>query len=385
MKNQLLIRTVLFFVFGMTWFQGQSQINLEFTTVNEYSFNTREALNLIITNGHTKAFNVYVKGHIKDGNGQMVVEFKSTEVVLNTGANVFTQINISLAETQYFNNDIAEIEQATGSYPSGNYSICLWTVCSTSDCNGIGSDAGSMEPKCLYIHIENPTPLLLATPENEAEIETTRPLYTWIPPSPVAGSANLNYKMILVEILEGQSKADALMQNRPILEMDGILNPALMHPSDLPELEKGKWYAWQVEAYVGKTSIAKSEQWKFKIKKEEKKVIARYFLINKEFTDIPKISIDDQLFFIIDNQVINSEPKFTIRVLKGGLIDCPVERVVKDSTSIEFDQYEKNLVQGGLVKYHLYIDPKLFSNGLIYELVTILPNNKKYIFRFEII
>ncbi len=269
MKSKIIIKfslTILcFFFFNFC----KAQINLEFTSINEYAFNTKEALNLIVTNGTTKPFNVIFNGRIKDASGQTVVEFKSHEATLSLGATIFSPQNISFSETQYYNNDIAEIEASSGSYPSGNYSICVWATCTTPDCNGTGSDNVShLEPKCIQIHIENPTPLLLATPESEAEIESTRPLYNWIPPSPVAGSASLNYTMILVELLDGQSKADALTQNRPLIELEGIGNPALMHPSDIPELEKGKWYAWQVQAYVGKTPIAKSEQWKFKVKKD---------------------------------------------------------------------------------------------------------------------
>ena len=363
---------------------GRAQVNLEFTSVNEYAFNTREVLNLIVTNGTAKSFNVIFNGKIKDGSGQPVVEFKTHEATLNLGATVFTPQTISFAETQYFNNDIAEIEASSGTYPSGNYSICIWATCTTPDCNGTGATVANTEPKCIQINIENPTPLLLATPENESEIELTRPLYTWIPPSPVAGSANLNYTMILVEMMDGQNKADALTQNRPLIELEGIDHPSLMHPSDLPELEKGKWYAWQVQAFVGKTPIAKSEQWKFKVKKKvEEKEAYRYFNLNETITGIPKIKKNERLFFIIQNDMNNKEPEFILRLLNGKNISVKFDRVIKDSINLEHDKYTSELNNNGLTKYTLLIDPLIFDTQKVYELTAIF-NNRKNIFRFEI-
>lgn len=250
----------------------KSQINIQFNNINEYLFNTKQVLNLSVINLNTKPVDVYFIGFIKDGQSQRVVEFKTNTTTLNQGNNLLNSMNFDFSELNYLNPDILEIEEKSGAYPYGLYSICIQVRCATSDCNGLGATASSSEEiTCINVNIENPTPLILAHPEDEAEIEETKPLYTWIPPSPVARSSNLNYTMRLVEMMEGQNKSDALTMNRPIIEMSGIGQPSLMHPLDVPELEKGKWYAWQVEAFVGNTPIAQSEQWKFKVKKEEKK------------------------------------------------------------------------------------------------------------------
>ncbi len=260
----------------------KSQINIQFNNINEYLFNTKQVLNLSVINLNTKPVDVYFIGFIKDGQSQRVVEFKTNTTTLNQGNNLLNSMNFDFSELNYLNPDILEIEEKSGSYPYGLYSICIQVRCATSDCNGLGATASSSEEiTCINVNIENPTPLILAHPEDESEIEETKPLYTWIPPSPVARSSNLNYTMRLVEMMEGQNKSDALTMNRPIIEMSGIGQPSLMHPLDVPELEKGKWYAWQVEAFVGNTPIAQSEQWKFKVKKEEKKVEKPSYVILK--------------------------------------------------------------------------------------------------------
>ncbi|HEY1045982.1 MAG TPA: hypothetical protein VGF79_06045, partial [Bacteroidia bacterium] len=200
----------------------------------------------------------------------------------NPGANLFTPMTLALTDVQYFNSDIAEIEAKTGTYPSGTYRICLWTECAQPDCNGAGQNAGSIEmPVCIQVNVENPTPLVLAFPTDKSEIDETRPTYTWIPPAPIAGIGGLNYTMTLVEMMDGQSKSDALAMNRPIIDMQGINASTMMHPTDFPELEAGKTYAWQVQAYVGNTFVAKSEQWQFKVKKDTAKKVGKTILTFK--------------------------------------------------------------------------------------------------------
>jgi hypothetical protein len=376
-------RKLILLLFSLTtFFKVNSQVSFEFNAINEYAFNTREALNLVIVNNHTKTFPVFINGKIMDGNRQAVVEFKSHEFVLSPGSNIITPMTASLADVNFSNMDIAEIESRTGTYPSGNYQVCIWLECVSKDCGGAGQDAVTMEQmKCAPVHVENPTPLLLATPNDDAEIEETRPMFTWIPPSPVAGSASLNYTMMLVEIMEGQTKSDALALNRPLIEMEGLQQPVLMYPSDLDALEPGKSYAWQVRAYVGKTEIAKSEQWKFKIKKKEKEHY-RYYNLDANISEIIKVKNGEKLFFIIHNDM-GRTPDFRLNELNGTKTKARIERVIRDSASMEHDIYSTDLYSGGLTKYVLHIEPTVFQMAHYYELRVTL-NDKETILRFEI-
>lgn len=361
-----------------------AQINLQFNAINEYGFNSKQALNLTIVNSNPKSFDVILTGYIKDVNNQTVVEFKSNSYTLTTGANIITPLNLGFAELNYSNSDILEIETKTGNYPSGNYTICLWSACATPDCSGAGANAGSIEtPVCTSIQVENPTPLILVTPENESEIEETRPLFTWIPPAPVAGSDMLNYTLILVEIMEGQNKADALTNNRPLIEMEGISNPSMMFPSDLPELEKDKWYAWQVQAYIGKTPLAKSEQWKFKVKKkEEKKDTVRYVkLSNLKINDFYSVSNNEVLYFTFEGD-------YKFKNFKLVLYD-DLRKVIKTIENIDKTEdnkpYDDNSAYFG--EYKMFIDLRQINLNLgkFYTIELTDNENKIYYLKFLVI
>ncbi len=344
-----------------------SQIQIQFNNVNEYVFNTKQVLNLSVSNLNQKPLEVYFQGYIKDGRSQRVVDFKTNAVVLNIGTNIFSPMTLNFSELNYFNFDISEIEEKSGLYPYGNYVICVQAKCVTNDCSGVGSSGASLENiECINVNIENPTPLILTHPENESEIEETKPLYSWIPPSPVASSSNLNYTMRLVEILEGQSKADALSMNRPLIELSGIERPSLMHPFDVPELEKGKWYAWQVEAFVGNTPIAKSEQWKFKVKKEEEKKEKPSYVILKT-NDYNIYNVRNSLNLTYIESYLPQTLNFNIYSIDGKL-------VYTDSSKYSTERGENS--------YELLINNLNLQKGVMYELKVTNQKNEIYSLKF---
>ncbi len=366
--RQFFMSVILLFVAK----NANAQLSMQFNAVNEYVFNSKEALNFTAINSSSQSFEVLFVGSIKKSNGEVVCEFKTNPVWLQTGANIFTPLTLSLAEISYSNNDILEIETKTGQYPSGNYVICIIPQCVNADCNGLGSSAANMEPICTSIQTENPTPLILVNPENESEIEETRPLMMWIPPSPVAGSANLNYTLILVEMLDGQNKADALNQNRPLIEMEGIGNPALLFPSDIPELEKGKWYAWQVQAYVGKTPIAKSEQWKFKVKKDS-------IDLKKVPKELSYIEIKGQSGASVFYAVGQLKLRHVVRLTTGS-----IQLIIKDKNGkqMELEQPQFTINPGdNRLDMNLISNP-LFKHGQTYTLTGSLLDGEPFLISF---
>ncbi len=96
---------------------ANAQLSMQFNAVNEYVFNSKEALNFTAINSNTKPFEAFFTGSIKKGNGELVCDFKTNPLWLQTGANVFTPFNLSMAELNFSDNDILEIETKSGSLP----------------------------------------------------------------------------------------------------------------------------------------------------------------------------------------------------------------------------------------------------------------------------
>jgi hypothetical protein len=363
------------FLFSLVFsqFNLNAQVTLNFNNINEFIFNSREALNFTAINSNPKSFQIKIKGKITDGNGQSIAEFVSTPVMLQTGANVFGRMNIDFQEINYLNADIAEIELKTGTYPSGQYRICIWSTCVTADCDGAGEYAGSIEnPVCVQVNVENPTPLLLSYPGDNSEIEETRPVYTWIPPAPVSGIGGLNYKMVLVEMMDGQSKSDALAMNRALIEAEGLPNSVFSHPADINALEEGKWYAWQVQAYVGSTYIASSEQWKFKVKKDT--IDYKKLPNNLSYIDISKQN-GSSIYYAIGVLKL----KYLVR-LETGNVNLVITNTNGESIEITQKVFKIN---PGDNRLDLNLEDEYkFKNGETYVLQGTLLNGELFIVKF---
>lgn len=363
----------------------RSQINIQYGQTDRYLFSTKEALNFTAISLANKAISVQFHGRITGQTGT-IVEFKSAAIIVNPGANLINSMNLVLTSTDFFNQDISEIERMTGTWPSGDYRLCIWSVCITGDCDGAGQNAGSTEqPACTNIHIENPTPLLLSYPIDNSEIEETRPNYNWIPPAPVAASGSLNYTMTLVEILDGQSKSDALAINRPLIEWPGITNPMLMHPSDIPDLEPGKSYAWQVQAYIGQTYFGKSEQWRFKVKKEVvKRDTVKYALVTRHIdAGLHKVSEDGYLYFIFKDEKPNFNFKCSIldprmQPIGGWELEYAYFDTItlREAFSAFYEGYSES-------KYRIDISKLNLKSGIYYLEVVTSRREKLYI-KFQI-
>ena len=332
-------------------------------------FSSKEALNFIAVNTGKQSVSSVFKGTITGQNSAMIAEFTTEPALLQLGANVISPNSISIKDIQYHNSDIAEIEQKTGTYPSGDCRICIWAVCALQDCGGIGAGAGATEQaECLQIHIENPTPLLLSFPENNSEIDQTRPLYSWIPPGPVASSASLNYSMTLVEMQQGQSRSDALSLNRPLIQSDVLSQQMLNHPLDLPALEEGKTYAWQVQAFVGQTFFAKSEQWQFKVKKEEKKSLPKQAVFPKENSDPYVYRLNSDSLLIGISQPVSSKSDSPVSLK----FKTPQGQVLSEMTI-------QSIANNGYILYKISkeeLEKISKSDFLIIEIIGIEGNNR---------
>lgn len=359
-----------------------AQINIQINSFNQYYFNTKECLNFSAINLGLKSVEVQFNVKIDNADNSKIVEFKTSPVILNPGVNLINSMTVGIKDINYFNKDIYEIETKTGTFPSRNYKVCIWSVCSLPDCAGLGSGAGSTEQaECIQIQVENPTPLLLSYPENNSEIEEIRPVYNWIPPAPIASSSELNYLMRLVEVNEGQTPSDALMLNRPLIEIEGLVQNALMHPNDVNPLELGKTYAWQVQAFIGKTYFAKSEQWNFKIKKETivKDTIKYAKVTGKIDAGEHKISEDGYFYFAFQD----SKPNY---ILECNLLNSEMKQLPnaifeqgKFDTTLRKEVFSTDITFAGEKKYRLNTASIKLSTGVYFLEIVNSRREKLYI------
>ena len=264
MKKNVLVLWV-FFV-GLSFAKGQVQVVQMPSSGFHYPVENVWNVNLI--NPFQKSISTRATAVILL-QGRRIVELESTPFVIEKGVNNLSPLTLGTKKINFLDGDIREIVEITNSLPEGSYTVCLKFYCLRSDCHGITETVfHNSSDACMTISVQPPTPLLLAYPEDEAKLKITRPVLTWIPPMPIAMSSNLTYKLTLTEKRQEQSKIDAIKRNRPLLQQDGISLTTLSYPVEMEELEAGKHYAWQVEAWVGRTKVGTSEVWEFEIEED---------------------------------------------------------------------------------------------------------------------
>lgn len=298
-----------------------SNLTIQPRFTNSFRFTSTDVWNIDVQFTGAGNLNAYVLATIT-ADGRPVCTLKSGTILLTPGAQSFTSASISTAQLNYQSQAIADIENITGTFPSGNYKICYNAYCVTANCDGLGSNALYNEyPECFEMLVEPPTPLLLAFPEDKAELEWKRPTFNWIPPMPLAGVAGFNYEYLMVERDKNQTCADAIVRNRPLYKQAAIDQPTLPYPAELNDLDTGKVYCWKVNGLVEDIPVAQSEVWEFRLKKEEKEKHGNVSIVpsNVKGNEIYSLHMEDTMTVSFLEEITNLDNSLNIEILDIGL------------------------------------------------------------------
>ncbi len=151
-----------------------------------------------------------------------------------------------------------------GFLPVGVFNICYSVIRVTG-----GDAVETLGEACETLEIEPLSPPQLIIPLDRENVDVTRPLFAWVPPSPVSSFYQLLYDWVLVEVQSTQSPADAIQLNIPVLTRQQLSFTNFQYPLSAPELDTSKLYAWRVTAKNNISTIANSEIWTFRVKKFE--------------------------------------------------------------------------------------------------------------------
>lgn len=385
MQKNLLCVILWLFIFSVK----ASPLTFHPRFTNSFRFVASDIWNTDVQFSGTSNLNAYFIATLSTG-GKPICTIKSGVVVLIPGVQSFTAATVNTAQLTYHSQAIADIESITGTFPSGTYSICYNAYCVTGNCDGMGPDALYNEyPECFEFVVEPPTPILLAIPEDNAELDWNRPTFNWIPPMPISTVPGFNYHYILVERNKKQTCPDALTRNRPIYYQRGIGQPILPYPAELNDLDTGKIYCWKVNGLVEGVPVAQSEVWEFRIKPKEveKKDTLKY----AKFT--PAVSAGNvqlkkntALFFVCSGSYSGEFLK--LRITGDNNFSYVLENAGVSVEKVDIsrpDEFHNVLQHFGVNKYSLDLDKVA---GLIegyYTLEIMGENHIPYFLKIQII
>lgn len=216
--------------------------------------------NMTLTNVGTPPITIKINMVLTDlATSQQVLSGTTGLFQLPHGTKVIQYNDVIPVNYTVLNNNYNVDASPNGFLPVGNFTVCYEIL------KASGEVFETLAEDCAAIEIEPISPPYLSSPSDLAEIDERRPLFIWLPPSPVSLFSNLSYSLHLVEVLPNQNSLDAVEQNIPVITQQAISGLTFQYPAASPMLDTGKTYAWQITANNNNLFVAKSEVWTFKI------------------------------------------------------------------------------------------------------------------------
>ncbi|HLZ86328.1 MAG TPA: hypothetical protein VKQ52_03760 [Puia sp.] len=214
--------------------------------------------NMLLVNSGNRSLPVSISVVLLDQKtNQPVLTGKTLPFMLDKGAKQIQAKDLGPIQYTYDGPAVLSDRDPNGLLPVGSYQAC-YTVIS-------GEKSGPRVENCIQLVVDPLSPPLLNTPADEGKTYTAHPQFTWLPPTPAGIFTDLSYALVLVEVMPGQGKADAIEMNIPIYSGGLIRDLYLNYPTSYTDLDTAHLYAWRIVAMNGGLPAAMSDIWTFKV------------------------------------------------------------------------------------------------------------------------
>jgi hypothetical protein len=256
-----LYAVVALLVLGVALLSAQSSVTVILRQPPPNQLKVADLWEITLINTGRTTLNVYLKGTVTEEKDGLIATATSSPFSLPPGTKLFTAKNInqlSPVNTSFKNSKYEDILNAIGSAPSGTYDICI-------DVRAAGLDAGILASNCVNSHtVASTSQPLLLSPQDAADVEDTRPMFTWAMPTPVQARASVTYALRIVQLLGKQSPTAAIQANPAWVELNNVTSTTIQFPPGARGLIAGNIYAWKVSAFMRGALLGESEVWRFK-------------------------------------------------------------------------------------------------------------------------
>ncbi len=184
--------------------------------------------------------------------GEVVLDIESDPVAYERGVYVYTSFDqeppitfpVSYRElVDAMTGSLGQNVSRTGLLSEGMYTLTV--------------EARATDPARLVLSVPSVStffvqylePPILVSPSRDEVVESSLPVFTWMPVIGASPSASFDYEFLLVEVYPGQEPQQAIESNRPIERLELSAITSLPYTHDRLALEPGRTYAWQVTAF----------------------------------------------------------------------------------------------------------------------------------------
>jgi hypothetical protein len=205
-----------------------------------------------LTNMSRAPVEVFLIGTVEVQREGLVGEARSANVQLMPGMSRLTGREVQPVNVNYASSRYRDAMARTGSFPSGDYTICV-TAHEVQSGRELGRD-------CLFHQVQPFSPPQLVTPVRGDVVSQPYPVFTWTPLAPAPPDGFVRYRIKIVRVLRSQPPDVAVQSNVSWFETANVMSTSLPYPADARTMEEGT-YAWFVEAVGLRTDhvLARSE------------------------------------------------------------------------------------------------------------------------------
>lgn len=346
---------------------SRSDFELIFQPPPPFKFKVEDLWKVVLTNNTLNSVSVRLYGTIFSiDNNTEIATATTDKFTLPPGVKIVNASEISPVDVnEKGNNELVSILNATGTFPSGTYLICIKLQ---DESNSFDSLAGD----CQTTSVVNMTRMDLLSPENEEEILYQFPNFTWLPPTPVPLHKVVTYQFQIVEVLNRQTPEYSFLSNPILFYSQNISRTLFQYPAAATPLINNRRYAWKVITFIdtglsltAPVKLTESPVWEFTYNGNNKDNLK----INKDIREniidsLPKGSIG-----IFDESEASGNVHYSRK--RDLDDDLPLPKSIKTKVDYEFnDQPELNSevqknygsinvdIEGAPFNVNLYFDTK---------------------------
>lgn len=338
MKKILLVAMVT----GFSGLFTHAQVTLQSSVPAVGMMQKAQLWNLQLSNNSRSSYDCRLELVLRDrSTGQEVMTAASGLFTLQPGVKQVRENTVAPVQYNYLTQGTNN--RLNGLLPAGAYTVCFSLA-------AVGVKETSLAEECVSFDVEPLSPPMLIFPSDSAVLDNAPSQLSWMPPAPAGMFDKLHYELIITEVKDGQTAAEAIRENVPIFSDGYVMNSNISYPAAAPKLEKEKWYAWQVIAKDNGNYAAKTEAWVFRVSstKQNTKTGTDIYLLMQDNT-ISSYEISTSAVHI---KYFSGQPSFKGKVTfkdPGGRIIKSVTQLIKPG-----DNYMEFSIRSGFQKGILY-------------------------------
>jgi hypothetical protein len=306
MIRRLSLGLVLSLSMGHSW----SQLAITHATLETEMFAPRTFLSLSISNpgGQTSA---QISGEVLTSNNELVLTFRSASFDVRKGVHQVNSSGLDFTEFSFAQTPLSRSASLERRLPVGGYVLCL--VLHPKE----GSEP--IDEFCEEFESEDRLFMDLVYPVDSDTIDEVRPTLAW-----TISSSKIPFgqkaRLLLVPLTGEGDAYHAMAGARPVFVVDALDRLIVPYPNGVPDLERGRSYAWQVERFRDGVLIDRTEAWRFHVRPDGPIEVDRYVLLGAHTTNATVDVVDDSVFIRIPD---NNGRAISCRVFlwNGDMLD----------------------------------------------------------------